>query len=332
MICLRGVAYSSACLTFGLSSSRFFGFFGLELKPRFGHLAARRLVERDSRAALERAGHGVGQVVDEVEVAGLEVGDHRGGVRVVRERHGRRLGLRPVEVRVGLEDRRALGLELADRVRAARDHREFLLREVRLEAGALRSDMLLPDVPGQHVELLEVRERRRDRVGVFEHELGGVRRRCALDAVELAGQKRGRARGVLELGVDRPDRVRGGERDAVRPFASAAQLERPGEAVGRMRPARCPVALQFEPRAVLHELRVQHPERVDRLRHRTPRTGSASRCSRSCRSAGSIPRRRARTARPRRRYPHRRQHDSREGDGHQASGGLARTAVAPARW
>ena len=58
----------------------------------------------------------------------LEVGDHRVGVRVVRQRDARCVRRRPVEVGVGLERRRPLLLVLRDRVGATADDRQIELR------------------------------------------------------------------------------------------------------------------------------------------------------------------------------------------------------------
>ena len=68
-------------------------------------LAARPLVHLHALALLDRV-HGVeGHLVDPVEVAPPQVGDHRVGVRVVRQRDRVGVRLRPVEVRVRDERR-----------------------------------------------------------------------------------------------------------------------------------------------------------------------------------------------------------------------------------
>ena len=176
------------------------------------------------------------------------------------------MALGPVEVRVGLEDGRALLLELGDRVGAARHHRQVLLGVERLHVLAVVAGVLRPDVLGHEVELLEVRERRGHRLLVGQHQRVGVGRGDLLEAGQLAGQVGGGAVLVLEDGVDPPHRVLGRQRHAVAPLAARLEVERPGEAVLRLLPARGPVGGDLEARAVLDELRVDHRERVRGLR------------------------------------------------------------------
>ena len=240
MICSRSTHMESAFFTCGSRSSRFFGLRGFEFQVMLVVSAPGTLFTTMSSSFSRTLDGGERHLVDPVEVALQELGDHRVGVREVRERD--RLGVRrrPVEALPGQEDGRALLLVLLDRVRAARDDRQVLLRVEGLEPLAVRADERLPDVLREDEELLELGEHVADRGVVVDDERVVVRRLRVLHVRERGRGDRRRPVRVLERGVDRPRGIGCRERRSVRPGSARLQVEGPVLAVRGRLPATPP--------------------------------------------------------------------------------------------
>ena len=260
--CWRGVAYSNASFRVVFRSSRFLGFLRVGVEPEVGDLAAVLGHHGRVRRVLECVGDGVRHLVDEVEIALLEGGDHRGRVGVVGHRH--RFGVRfgAVEVGVGLEHGGAFFLELGDRVRPARHGRQVLVGEVRLAAPCRCSPVYLSHTCLGRMNSCSRLASTGHRLAVGDHQRVGIGRFGLLDSQQRACVVGGGTGLVLERGLDRPHGVGGGQRHLVRPLAAGDQVECPGQPVGAGCPALRPVALELQPRAVLHQLGVFHDEGV----------------------------------------------------------------------
>ena len=208
-------------------------------------------------------------LVDPVEIALTQLGDHRVGVGEVRERDGLGVGRLLVVPLPRDEDRRALLLVLLDRVGACRDDGQVLLRMERLQVLPVGADERLPDVLRDDEQLLQLGEHVADRSVVVDHERVLVRRLRAHHMPERGRRHRGRPGRELDDGVDRPGGIVGRERRPVRPRPAGLEAERPVLAVRRGLPGRGPVSLDDEAvvaRRVLNELRVDHQHRLVGLR------------------------------------------------------------------
>ena len=203
-------------------------------------LGARHLVDDDVVVLLEDVDGVERHLVDPVEVALLELGDHRVGVREVRERDRLGVGRLAVVALPRDEDGRALLLVLLDRVGAGRDDRQVLLRVVGLEALAVRADERLPDVLREDEELLELGEDVADRGVVVDDERVVVGRLGVLHVGERGRGDRRRPVRVLERRVDRPGGV------ARRSAACRRTTFRPASG-GRSSPCRRPTSPRTRP-------------------------------------------------------------------------------------
>ena len=273
MIFCRSTHSDSACLTFGSSSSRFFVLSRVGVPRDVGGLGARHDVQVQVRLLLDVVDRLERHLVDPLQRALLEVGDHRVRVRVELEHDGVGVRRGAVVVRVRPEHDLALLLVALDRVGAAGDERvQVLLRCVGLEPGAVAADQRLPLVLGHDEQRLQLLKRVAHRPVVVNHERRRVGRLGVLDVRHGGGRHRRRPVLVLDDRVDRPRRVLGGHRLAVRPLGVRLELERPVLAVGRGRPRIGPVAdddqlVRVALRlAVLHQLRIDHDHGVVRLR------------------------------------------------------------------
>ncbi len=202
-------------------------------------LGSGNLVDDEAVVVLQDL-HGVERdLVDPVEVALTQLGDHRVRVGEVRERDGLGVGRLPVVPLPRDEDRRALLLVLLDRVGACRDDGQVLLRMERLQVLPVGAHQRLPDVLRDDEQLLQLGEHVPDRGVVVDHERVLVRRLRARHMPERGRRHRGRPGRELDDGVDGPGGVVGRERRLVRPRTAWLEGERPVLAV-RLRSPRTP--------------------------------------------------------------------------------------------
>ena len=171
--------------------------------------------------------------LDRVEVVRLQRRHHRVVIRVLLQPELVDLRLRAPVGAVALEQSDVVHLE-SDEVEGSRADDWRVVRE-RLQAGALLAQVLRPDVLREDEELLELPEHvaRARPLRVVDHEGRRVRGFCVVDVRDQAGDICRRAALVLEVGVDRPGRVRRGQRLAVAPLGVWLGLERPRLAILR---------------------------------------------------------------------------------------------------
>ena len=188
---------------------------------------------------------GVWHLVDGVDGAALQVGDHRVGVGVVDQAHRLDVRRRAPVARVGLEHGRALLRVLGDLEGSAGYQRQVVLGPEGLQVLAVAAHVLAPDVLGQDVQRRDVRQHqvRVDRRVVVEDHLVGAVGGYVADVGDGAGHVGGRVRLVLDDRVRRPGHVGRGQRLAVRPLAAGVQRVGIGLEVRAMRPGRGVAAL-----------------------------------------------------------------------------------------
>ena len=218
--------------TFGLSSSRWFVFFGFELMMKsFWSTPGTSVTSKPAffSVSIPVARHGL----DRVDLVRLERRDERVVVREHPQPERVDLRLRPVEGRVALEERDLVLRELRQLERA---------RRRRSAPGSRRSSGRCPcclcagsRCASAGSGLLELREHVPDRRFVLDTRVVGFGAWAPLMCAIRPGHVRGAGVLVLDVGVDRPGRVLGGHRLAVRPLRVRLGLERPGlAAVGRL--------------------------------------------------------------------------------------------------